>query len=742
VKGRLVLGVLAVAAFLVLRIATLVTSFEAVSWDEELQRGAIAHELTRGPKASLWEYRADPYSGGSLVIGLLAAPLFYVFGPRLVVLKLVPLTISLLTLGLLIVLLDRYHSCRAAWAGALLFVLAPPFTTQLAFFAMGYHTESIVFSVLLVLASARALERPDGPGAFWFGLVAGAGFFFTYITAITALGCLFWWGPFARRSALGKLAIGLTLGIAPWAAYNLTHHFDGVRIAQVWLTLPAGAVDSPVQYLLRLGWRGARLLTLAVPLSYGFPAMLGVPGSVWSCAYLGLTLAPIVWLLLRARARHALARPLLAAAVVFLAVYPFTRFAVPTGASPEEYRHFLPLQFALLTVVAMALAEAPGGRAASWALIALGAMGQATLLGRNPAPHLLDYRGYSYAALGSAWSDRIDPIVPQASTLLAGFDPSRARLIYWGAVSSAPWRTTETMASRIHEVPDDYRRHFAEAVGRSVGMRRTDFTPLLAAIDAVPPDVREPFVLGYVVDLRARSDVVLPDVAPLRRLPPPLQRWCHFGIGRLLHDGCVDARDAGTCRALVDGLERGDPAAVTWIYRGAGAAAAPRWSIDLRVDTARIGSAVVPPSHRLDFAWGLGWGIRDAFKEDLVRTRDWAARLGSGERAAALEGVSAYDAFYRLRADPGAGGGESNRHVHAEVPGVRLAPGQDREVSVSAPHGDLPVVPAVEGDTGAQVEEVDEALAGRQRDGSLAAVTRQRRPVASIPVRESDAHGR
>ena len=71
-SNRFVLYGLAFIAFLVLRVATLATSLEAVTGDEELQRGTIAYELTVGLKAPLWDYRADSYSGGSLVIALLA----------------------------------------------------------------------------------------------------------------------------------------------------------------------------------------------------------------------------------------------------------------------------------------------------------------------------------------------------------------------------------------------------------------------------------------------------------------------------------------------------------------------------------------------------------------------------------------------------------------------------------------------------------------------------------------------
>ncbi len=206
------------------------------------------------------------------------------------------------------------------------------------------------------------------------------------------------------------------------------------------------------------------------------------------------------------------------------------------------------------------------------------------------------------------------------------------------------------MLPRIHEVPEGYRPYMAEAIGRAVGVRQVDFVAFVATIEAVPPEAQEHFTMGYGVELRARPVAVLPDVSALRQLPPSLRRWCSFGVGRLLREGCV-GWDAARCRAVLDSLEQGDAASALWIYRGAGAATAADWVGDPAIDVWRIGSVDVPPSHRGDFAWGVGWGIRDAFKEDILRTKDWVAHLLSVERVAALEGVRAYDAFYRLEAE-------------------------------------------------------------------------------------------
>jgi len=637
----------------VLRITTLVTSLETVSVDEELHRGTIARELGVGPKVPLWDHLADPYSGGSLIVGLAAAPLFLALGPRLIVLKLVPLAVSLLTLALLVMLLDRYHSRRAAWVGATLFVLAPPFTTQLSFLAMGYHTESIVFSALLMLCWARALEHPERRrGPFWLGLVAGLAFSFTYITALTSLGCLVCSRALLRREggSLRKLAVGLVMGLAPWVAYNVTHRFDGPRAALVWFTPADGSPGSPLDLVLRAGKRLAAVLALGMPLSYGFPAMLGVPGLVWSFAYWATTLGFVAWLLFCARTRPALVRPLLVSVILFVLVYPLTRFGVPTTAgTAEDFRLFLPLQFALLATAAIALAEAPFGKAGAAVLIVAGALGQATLPGRDLAPHFVDYRGYSYFVFGRAWHDRIDPVRPEAQPLLARLDERESRLVYWGAVDAEPaqW-ATPSAPQRVREVPAAFRPYFAAAVGRALGQGRTGFTPLVVTIDAIPRDVREHFTLGYGFELSTASDTRMPDVASVLELPADLRPWCHFGIGGLLQRACIAAPDHPTCSTGLAYVQALDPDAGPSLYRGAGSAAAALWMAGRPTDPTRIGPHVVPAERRADFAWGFGWGVREVFKEDLVRTQDWVSRLHPSDREAALAGVLAYDHLYRL----------------------------------------------------------------------------------------------
>src|SRR3989475_11271824 len=88
---------------------------------EERYRGTIAQELVTGLKLPFTEYRADNYSGGSLVIGALAAGFFLLCGPTLFALKLAPLIVFTLALAFWYWTLQRYADERVARYFALLF---------------------------------------------------------------------------------------------------------------------------------------------------------------------------------------------------------------------------------------------------------------------------------------------------------------------------------------------------------------------------------------------------------------------------------------------------------------------------------------------------------------------------------------------------------------------------------------------------------------------------------------------
>src|SRR5207245_1809530 len=197
----------------------------------ELYRGTIAQDLVTGLKMPFTDYRADNYSGGSLVIAVLAAGFFLLFGPTVFALKLAPLLLFTLALAFWYWTIQRYAGEREARYFAVLFCISPPLFTTYSVTAMGFHSESIVFSALTVLLLFRMLseEKPSPAVPALLGLTAGFGLWFDYIYGLTLLALLGFWlwhdkGKFWRPPVLW-FALGFVVGFAPWIIINVQTHF-------------------------------------------------------------------------------------------------------------------------------------------------------------------------------------------------------------------------------------------------------------------------------------------------------------------------------------------------------------------------------------------------------------------------------------------------------------------------------------------------------------------------------------
>ncbi len=241
IRSKSILIVL-ILFFLLLRLSLLLFCVDnlCLYGPEEKWRGTIARDLIHGLKMPFFEYRADNYSGGSLAVGIITVPFFILFGENIISLKLTGILFFGLTLICLYLFCDKFFNRRIAVVTSLLFILPPQIFTIHSLSVMGFHSESILFSIILIFLFYQIFynQRISCPYFFLFGLVAGLGLWFTYIFSVTLLTCLLFWFSFDRKFVLRKyfyvFLFGFFIGFSPWLWFNFTHNFCGLeKISQI-----------------------------------------------------------------------------------------------------------------------------------------------------------------------------------------------------------------------------------------------------------------------------------------------------------------------------------------------------------------------------------------------------------------------------------------------------------------------------------------------------------------------------
>lgn len=223
-----------VLLFLFVKLVVLVFGIENLFYVEEIYRALIAKNIIEGPAfASLFDLQIDTYSGGSLVVGLMLVPVFKLLGQNLVSLKLVALFWSLSILMVLYLFCRKYFNKKTAILACIFYTLSPSLLTKFFFFCMGFHTESVLFSMIFILIFFK-IFYDDKRGILYFfllGFISGLGIWFTYVFAVTILtGILFWF--FMDRMFIFKKSFFVFLcsfffGFSPWMYSHLWHHLSG-----------------------------------------------------------------------------------------------------------------------------------------------------------------------------------------------------------------------------------------------------------------------------------------------------------------------------------------------------------------------------------------------------------------------------------------------------------------------------------------------------------------------------------
>jgi hypothetical protein len=662
--------------FCLLRLTTLLTSIESTIWWEELHRGTIAKELLTGLKVPFFDYQADSYDGGSLAVGLLAAAFFKLMGIHLFALKMVPFTFSLGAFTAAFFFLNRFFSRRAAVIACLLLAFCPPVLAKHSLAAIGSHTESIFFSLLMFYFFYRfAYEIPHRKiflAAFAF--VSGLGCWFTSMTGITLLALVLVRAalvdkPFTKREVI-VFCGGFLTGVLPWFIYNVTHHFSGYLYIATHLQSSAGvlaeASRSPLEAVRFVG----RALRSMAP-SLCFPDAAGVSGKYVSFLYFLLLLAPCVFLLRvqmktlgAARFLSGLRRskmfPVGFFMALFLLVYAFTDYNIGIDFSRRwiSYRYFTPLFYFTLLFTAIALSRMPRLPVLLLAgILSVGAFGQRSLVFNEPFARGFSYRGISYFQLG----------------------------FVWGQIVFRSYKDLGTAAEKTEGMELKERRELFRGIieGMDARFYSKDMQETLEAFDNLPFQIRLFYLYNYAFRLADQPETGFEELRALLNKTSVKERpYIERGFAKGLAMQCTsDLSRLDTCMApppwlanLVVGY------AAEWLFqtdiypyfiqkywdqmshlqkikfaRGAGRAMA--WDFYAKEYYSPAYKAFpknIPEGFREEAFYGLGWRLKRLMPLNAPRAYDKIADLFPSEESqkTVLRGYEDAALFYKYKQQP------------------------------------------------------------------------------------------
>lgn len=655
----------------ILRLTTLLTAVEHTSYDEEMVRGTIAKEISEGIKLPLWEYQADNYSGGSIVIGFIAAFFFKILGPSLFALKLAPFLFHLGSFALLFFLMRRFFNPRTAIATCLLYILSPPAFTSSSLLAMGFHTESIFFSLLNLICFYR-LRFEEKNRNLWiilFGFSAGIGFWFTHITILTPLACLMSVG-LTGRFLINKKNILLCfsaflLGMIPWIAFNLTHHAQG-------MTYLRDVFFSSDSSLKGFDWAWDRAKKSALISGYGIPAAFNffpeqsrinwLLGFFYSSLIISLMIPFIKKHLLSKGVPHSVVVkrifPILIYIPLFCFIYTLSDYTISQGHSFFYSRYFIPLQLMLWIVLGVALDHFKHWKYLLTLLLLIGAASQSRVIAREPFARALRYKGYSYCIMGNRLRESVYTL-PQEfkrfNSFAINYPPEDQRFIYWGATVLAipPMARGDSNALKNliqtiqKNVPHPYQKYFFENLDIPFTCSQEDTKKLISLVSESVPELEQSFLYKRYLEQNMGDDLSnLSEVfnVCLPQIPTPSQRWFYVNLGLSLVGQSPETKGYQDALRLFDQISGENR---LWIIRGIGIAASSQitYAQDLRIKLDKL-PVKIDDRFLDDFYWGVGWGVRSFFGEDAARSYDWIADHVPNGQPSAWKGAKDWKNYY------------------------------------------------------------------------------------------------
>jgi hypothetical protein len=483
--------------FLAFRIALCLGSPWAYD-HEESKPAIIARAMAESPRLPVISFYPTRYEGGLLLYALLARPLVWLFGPKLLVCKILALTTATVFAYFSIRLVTRVGGDKLFWPAALVLIAGLPGWTQTQSLSWANFNESSAFGVAAWYFWVRYLAPGHGSfrAAWLVGLLCGLGFtvHFGFLVTIAALGLYWFWRepsfPFSKAGV--GAAVGLASGLFFFLWFNLRSHWTGVaRLVQI------GSPPPEPLGPLSLPRRVVYLFGVLIPQSFHFGALGPTLERVF--AYLVLTAILGSGLLLLVSAVPRNSRSL--------------RPRTPWNASP--LRTLFPLLYLVIFAVAVVTSGFPIGLHPKWGV--LNAQSHVHLLVGMPyLVFLVAFApGSAFPKLG--WLAVVSISAASIIGTLALFEPSKSRPSLTDRDVDS-WPVYFEMAGRDYPYPDLMSRTFAllsppernsyrMGLGWVTTLTRPDQPPDLNAVrEQCPPDSEE-YCLAGVAAARYFQDV-------------------------------------------------------------------------------------------------------------------------------------------------------------------------------------------------------------------------------------------
>lgn len=604
-KRRMLAGGIVIAlVFFALRLCVLFSALDGIYEPEELYRGTVAKEIIEGAHIPLWDYldyKTEYFPGGTLVVGLMAAPLFLLFGQTYIALKLVGLFFAAGSLALWWLLLRRFWGLTAAFFTAALSVFCMPFFAKTSLITWGAHPEDnflTALSLLLLFPIIYGGKAGKGQGGlplyFSLGLVSGFGLWFVQTHLITIayiFVCLFIFdkGFFARKSFGLFLAGGIT-GFLPGICYALVR---GPGLFGINGRSPF--VDLLGNDILGLPRKAAVFLAFDLPRSFLFTDIFFLKGLWLDYAYYAVFLAALGFLAWKNRASMAVlvrnllypltlkAAPVTPARIppvsllllyplVFSAAYVLSGYSVSPQPwdDPElwldyiGYRYMIPLMPFILAVIGIAAAQAvrkPFAKAIFAAALAFGVIGNAGLISPDNFGRFNRDKGYSYNIIGDKLGLRITRGLGAYIRGFDSLDEGNRRQFYEGLGAGIAWRMRGKSAQEITgffdaEIAGRFQPHLYTGWGTLFSPEAPEeFAKALASADAMAPVFRPPFFEGFGRNMGFFDNPGHIDtgIAFIGHVPVEYRNDCYKGLGYAI--GFEFAGDPGYRRLLLDRID-------------------------------------------------------------------------------------------------------------------------------------------------------------------------------------------